>query len=83
MSILAWMILGLFAGFISSKFVNEAGESIVPDMVLGVAGAIAGGFVSNALGAPGVTVLNPYSLFVAVAGSALVLAAYHAFFRRA
>ena len=83
MSILAWIVLGLFAGFIGRKLANETGESIVLDMVLGVAGAIAGGFVSNALGAPGVTVLNPYSLLVAVAGSALVLVAYHSFFRRA
>ena len=83
MSILAWIVLGLFTGFIGSKLVNETGESIVLDMVLGVAGAIAGGFVSNALGAPGVTVLNPYSLLVAVAGAALVLVAYHSFFRRA
>ena len=83
MSILAWIVLGLLAGFIGSKLVNQTRSGIVLEMALGVAGAIAGGFVSNALGAPGMTVLNPYSLLVAVAGSALVLVAYHSFFRRA
>ncbi len=83
MSMLAWIVLGLVAGFIGSKLVNKSGEGVILDIVLGVVGALAGGFVFNALGAPGVSGLNLYSLFVAVVGSVLLLVLYHAVFRRA
>ena len=83
MSILAWVVLGLLAGFIGSKIVNKRGEGLMLDIVLGIVGAIAGGFVFNALGAPGVSGLNFYSLFVAVVGSVLLLVLYHAVVRRA
>jgi uncharacterized membrane protein YeaQ/YmgE (transglycosylase-associated protein family) len=43
MSIIAWIVLGLIAGFIGSKIVNKRGEGIMLDIVLGVVGAIAGG----------------------------------------
>jgi uncharacterized membrane protein YeaQ/YmgE (transglycosylase-associated protein family) len=83
MSFLAWIVLGLLAGFIGSKIVNKQGEGLILDIVLGIVGAIAGGFVFNALGASGVSGLNLYSLFVAVVGSVLLLVLYHALFRRA
>jgi uncharacterized membrane protein YeaQ/YmgE (transglycosylase-associated protein family) len=83
MSLLAWVVLGLLAGFIGSKIVNKRGEGMMLDIVLGVVGAIAGGFVFNALGAPGVSGLNLYSLLVAVVGSVLLLVLYHAVARRA
>ena len=83
MSMLAWIVLGLVAGFIGSKLVNKRVEGLILDILLGVVGAIAGGFVFNALGAPGVSGLNLYSLFVAVVGSVLLLVLYHAVFRRA
>ncbi len=83
MSILAWIVLGLLAGFIGSKIVNKRGEGFVLDIVLGIVGAVVGGFLFNALGARGVSGLNLYSLFVAVVGSVLLLVAYHAVVRRA
>jgi uncharacterized membrane protein YeaQ/YmgE (transglycosylase-associated protein family) len=83
MSMLAWIVLGLVAGFIGSKLVNKSGEGVILDIVLGIVGALAGGFVFNSLGAPGVSGLNLYSLFVAVVGSVLLLVLYHAVFRRA
>jgi uncharacterized membrane protein YeaQ/YmgE (transglycosylase-associated protein family) len=82
-SFLAWIVLGLVAGFIGSKLVNKRGEGLLLDIVLGIVGAIAGGFLFNALGAPGVSGLNLYSLFVAVVGSILLLVLYHAVSRRA
>jgi uncharacterized membrane protein YeaQ/YmgE (transglycosylase-associated protein family) len=82
MSILAWIILGLLAGFIGSKLVNKTGEGVVLDVVLGIVGAIVGGFLFNRFGASGVTGLNIYSLFVAVVGAVLLLVAYHALRRR-
>jgi uncharacterized membrane protein YeaQ/YmgE (transglycosylase-associated protein family) len=78
MSILAWVILGLIAGFIGSKLINKRGEGLLLDIVLGVIGAVVGGWVFHFFGAAGVTGLNIYSLVVAVIGAVLVLVLYHA-----
>lgn len=78
MSILAWIILGLIAGFIGSKIVNKTGEGMLLDIILGIVGAVIGGWVFNRFGAAGVTGLNLYSLLVAVIGSVLFLVIYHA-----
>jgi uncharacterized membrane protein YeaQ/YmgE (transglycosylase-associated protein family) len=83
MSIIAWIVLGLVAGFIGSKIVNKQGEGLVLDVLLGVVGAVVGGFVFNLVGASGVTGLNIYSMFVAVIGSVIVLVIYHAVRRAA
>ena len=83
MGILAWIILGLIAGFIGSKLVNKSGEGLIMDVVLGVVGAVVGGFIFSLFGAGGVTGLNLYSLVVAVIGAVVVLMAYHAIVRRA
>jgi uncharacterized membrane protein YeaQ/YmgE (transglycosylase-associated protein family) len=74
MSILVWVILGLIAGFIASKLVNHTGQGILLDIVLGVVGAIAGGFLFSLVGVGGVTGLNIWSMFVAVVGAVIVLA---------
>jgi len=78
MSILAWIVLGLIAGFIGSKLVNKTGEGVILDIVLGVVGAVVGGWVFSMFGAHGVTGVNLYSLIVAVIGAVLVLVIYHA-----
>ena len=78
MSILAWIVLGLIAGFIGSKVVNKSGEGVLLDIILGIVGAVIGGWVFNFFGAAGVTGLNLYSLLVAVIGSILFLVVYHA-----
>jgi uncharacterized membrane protein YeaQ/YmgE (transglycosylase-associated protein family) len=83
MSIFAWIILGLVAGFIGSKIVNKRGEGLVLDLILGIVGAIAGGWLFNTFGASGVTGLNLYSLMVAVVGAIVVLVVYHAIRRAA
>ena len=77
MSMIAWIVLGLIAGFIASKVVNKTGEDIVLDLGLGIVGAVVGGFVFNQLGAAGVTGFNLYSMLVAVIGAVLVLVIYH------
>jgi uncharacterized membrane protein YeaQ/YmgE (transglycosylase-associated protein family) len=77
MSILAWAVLGLVAGFIGSKLINRTGEGVLLDMVLGIAGALVGGWVFHLFGAGGVTGLNLYSLLVATVGAVVVLLAYH------
>jgi uncharacterized membrane protein YeaQ/YmgE (transglycosylase-associated protein family) len=82
MSFLAWIVLGLVAGFIGSKLVNRTGEGLIRDVLLGIVGAIIGGYMFNLFGAPGVTGLNLYSVLVAVVGAVVFLIVYHAIFRR-
>jgi uncharacterized membrane protein YeaQ/YmgE (transglycosylase-associated protein family) len=82
MNWLIWIILGLIAGFIGSKIVNKTGEGVILDIVLGIVGAIVGGWIFTAFGASGVTGLNLYSIIVAVIGAIVVLWIYHALFRR-
>jgi uncharacterized membrane protein YeaQ/YmgE (transglycosylase-associated protein family) len=78
MSIIAWLVLGLIAGFIGSKIVNRTGEGVILDIVLGTVGATVGGFLFTLFGAAPVTDLNIYSIVVAVIGSIVVLVIYHA-----
>ena len=78
MSIIAWIVLGLLAGFIGSKLVNKTGEGIVLDIGLGIVGAIVGGWLFSVFGMSGVTGLNLYSLVVAVIGAVVFLLVYHA-----
>ncbi|WP_394762257.1 GlsB/YeaQ/YmgE family stress response membrane protein [Phenylobacterium sp.] len=82
MSILAWIVLGLIAGFIASKIVNRTGSGLVMDLLLGVVGAFVGGYLFTRFGAAGVTGLNLYSILVATVGAAIVLVVYHAIARR-
>ncbi len=82
MSIIGWLILGLIAGFIGSKLVNKTGEGLLLDIVLGIVGAMVGGFLFSMVGATPVTGLNIYSMFVAVVGAVVVLVVYHAVFGR-
>ena len=78
MSIIGWIILGLIAGFIASKIVNKKGQGFILDIVLGVVGAIVGGWLFGVIGHAGITGFNLYSMFVAVIGSVVVLVVYHA-----
>jgi uncharacterized membrane protein YeaQ/YmgE (transglycosylase-associated protein family) len=78
MSFLAWIVLGLIAGFIGSKIVNKRGEGVVVDVILGIVGAIAGGWLAGFFGLGGVSGLNLYSFVIAIVGSVVVLLVYHA-----
>jgi uncharacterized membrane protein YeaQ/YmgE (transglycosylase-associated protein family) len=83
MSIVAWIVLGLIAGFIASKLIYKTGEGLLLDIGLGIVGAVVGGWLFSAFGMPGVTGLNVYSLIVAVVGAVVFLAIYHAIRRTA
>ena len=82
MSIIAWIVLGLIAGFVGSKIVNKSGEGFFLDILLGIVGAVVGGYLFRMFGAHGVTGLNLYSMVVAVVGAVVVLVLYHAVFGR-
>jgi uncharacterized membrane protein YeaQ/YmgE (transglycosylase-associated protein family) len=76
-SILAWILLGLVAGFIASHIVNHRGEGMVLDVLLGIVGAVVGGWLVQLLGYAGVTRLNLYSVFIATLGAVVFLVVYH------
>jgi uncharacterized membrane protein YeaQ/YmgE (transglycosylase-associated protein family) len=82
MSILAWIVLGLVAGFIASMLVNRRGGSLLLDLLLGVIGAFVGGFLFTRFGAGGVSGINLYSIAVATVGAVIVLFVYHLVFGR-
>ena len=82
MSFIAWIVLGLIAGFIASKLVNKAGEGFLLDILLGIVGAVVGGWLFRTFGMPGVTGFNIYSLGVAVVGAIVFLVVYHLLFAR-
>jgi uncharacterized membrane protein YeaQ/YmgE (transglycosylase-associated protein family) len=81
-SIIGWIVLGIISGFLASKVVNKRGEGLLLDMVLGIVGAVVGGWLFNTFGMPGVTGFNLYSMLVAVLGAIVILVLYHAVTRR-
>ena len=83
MSIISWIVLGLIAGFIASKLVNKTGEGLVLDIVLGIVGAVIGGWLFSLFGMHRVTGVNIYSLIVAIVGAIVFLVVYHAIRRAA
>ncbi|GAN80132.1 GlsB/YeaQ/YmgE family stress response membrane protein [Acidocella aminolytica] len=78
MSIIGWIILGLVAGWVASNIVDNGGKGPLLDIILGIVGALVGGWIFAALGAVAVTGFNLWSLFVAVVGAVVVLVVYHA-----
>jgi uncharacterized membrane protein YeaQ/YmgE (transglycosylase-associated protein family) len=82
MSLIVWIVLGLIAGFVASKIVNRSGEGVLLDILLGIVGAVVGGWLFHAFGMPGVSGLNLYSVVVAIVGAAVFLVVYHAVMRR-
>jgi len=82
LSFAAWIVLGLIVGFIGSKLLNKTRHGLRRDCLLGIVGAIVGGFLSNLLAKPGVTGLDVSSLAVAAVGAAVFMIVYHALFRR-
>jgi uncharacterized membrane protein YeaQ/YmgE (transglycosylase-associated protein family) len=82
MSILGWIVLGAIAGWLGSMVVNKSGEGLFRDIILGIVGAVVGGWIFTAFGSSGVTGFNVWSLCVAVIGAVVVLMVYHAVTRR-
>ncbi|HLG89000.1 MAG TPA: GlsB/YeaQ/YmgE family stress response membrane protein [Alphaproteobacteria bacterium] len=85
MSMIVWILLGLGLGLIASKVVSTTGEGTVVDILLGIVGALLGGWLFDVFGGSGVGGFNTGSIYSAVAamlGAIALLASYHAFLRR-
>jgi uncharacterized membrane protein YeaQ/YmgE (transglycosylase-associated protein family) len=82
MDLLAWAVFGLIAGVIANAIdPHESSGGILGAIVLGVVGAMVGGFLANLVFGVGVSGFNISSLVVAVLGSLLVLMAGRALSR--
>jgi uncharacterized membrane protein YeaQ/YmgE (transglycosylase-associated protein family) len=77
MGIIAWLVLGLVAGFVASKIVDHRGQGVFRDIVLGIVGALLGGFAARLIGGKGITGFNAWSLLVATGGAIVVLVAWN------
>lgn len=74
----AWILVGLIGGYLASRMVNRSGQGLLRDIFLGIIGGIVGGIIFNAVGHPGVTGFNLWSILVAFIGGVVVLLLYHA-----
>jgi len=83
MGVLGWIVMGLITGYIASSLVNKRGEGLPFDILLGILGAVLGGWVFNAFAAAGVTGFNVWSLLVAVIGAVTLLVVWHSIRRSA
>lgn len=74
MNILLWLLLGLVAGYIASVVMKtNSQQGMLMDIVMGILGALAGGFLMSLFGAEGVTGFNLYSILVATAGAVVLI----------
>jgi uncharacterized membrane protein YeaQ/YmgE (transglycosylase-associated protein family) len=75
MEVVLWLIFGALAGWIASKIMNtDAEQGMLANILVGVIGAVIGGYLFNAFGEAKVTGFNFYSLLVAVVGAVVLLA---------
>jgi uncharacterized membrane protein YeaQ/YmgE (transglycosylase-associated protein family) len=74
MSIIGWIVLGLIAGWLAGLIMKGGGFGIIGDIILGIIGALVGGFLSSALLGIDVTGFNFTSLVIAVLGAIVVIA---------
>ena len=81
MTILTWIIVGLIAGVIAKMVMRDSFGWIVT-ILLGIVGALVGGWLSGLLGGPAVTGLNLMSILVAAGGAIVVLFVYGLVVRR-
>jgi len=73
-NIVLWVVFGAVVGWVASILMNrDANTGVVAKILVGVVGAIMGGFLLTLLGIGGVTGFNPYSIFTATLGATALL----------
>ncbi len=79
MSIIVWLLVGLIAGWIANMIMSSGAGGLLADIVIGIVGAIVGGFVASLLfGGDFINGFNIQTILVSVLGALLVIAAYRA-----
>ncbi len=69
---LAWIVVGAVSGWLASRVMNSR-LGLIADIILGIVGALIGGFLFNAIGVRGVTGFNIWSVFVAFIGAVVLI----------
>jgi uncharacterized membrane protein YeaQ/YmgE (transglycosylase-associated protein family) len=84
MSMIVWILLGVVLGWIVSRIVSTTGEGTVVDILLGMVGAVIGGWVFTLLGggATGFNIDTVHSAGITSLGAIIILTLYHVFLRR-
>lgn len=74
MGILSWLIVGLIAGWLAGMVMKGGGYGVVGDIVLGIIGAVVGGFLAtNVFGIGNVNGINVESIIIAAVGAVIVV----------
>lgn len=74
MGIILWIIFGGLAGWMASVIMkNNSNQGTVTDIIMGIIGAIVGGFLMGLVGQSGVNGFNLYSFIVAIIGAIVVI----------
>lgn len=76
MGLLSWIILGLLAGWIAKFFMPLGKVGVIKTIILGIAGALVGGYISTFFGLGSVNGFNFYSLLISVLGAILLIYIY-------
>jgi len=76
MGIIAWLLLGLIAGWIANMIMSSGRGGLVADLILGVVGALVGGFLGSTLLGLDITGFNISSVLIAIVGAIIVVAIY-------
>jgi uncharacterized membrane protein YeaQ/YmgE (transglycosylase-associated protein family) len=72
MGILAWIILGLIAGFLAQALVG-GGYGLLGTIILGIIGAVVGGWLATQLGIGTVDAIDIQSIVIATVGAIIVI----------
>ena len=74
MGIISWLVVGLIAGWLAGAVMKGGGYGLVGDIILGIVGALLGGFLAaNFLGLGGVTGINVESIITAFVGAVIII----------
>jgi uncharacterized membrane protein YeaQ/YmgE (transglycosylase-associated protein family) len=74
MNLLLWIVLGALAGWVASLIMGtDEQQGALMNIVLGVVGALVGGFVMNLFGLQGVTGFNLYSILISILGAVVLV----------
>jgi uncharacterized membrane protein YeaQ/YmgE (transglycosylase-associated protein family) len=72
MGIVSWIVVGLIAGWLAG-FVMKGGYGLIGDLILGVVGALLGGWLATRFGFGAVTGINPESIIIAFVGAVIIM----------
>ena len=82
MGIISWIVVGLIAGWVAGLVMKGGGYGVIGDIVLGVIGAIVGGFLASTLLGVGLSGINITTIVIAIVGAVIVVFASRLIKRR-